>query len=100
MAVAYLGGKVDVGSSVEQQLGNTHVLIVSCYVQWCEARLDTRTETRSIARSEKSSGPRTMDKVQAEVWTEFRNKAKLEVRVKFRNKVVVKIRAKNKVRFS
>lgn len=32
VAVAYLWGKVDVGSSVEEQLGNTHVLIVSSYM--------------------------------------------------------------------
>lgn len=46
---ADLGGEVDVGSSVQQQLGHAHVLVVSCDVQRREASLQTESAGQMIS---------------------------------------------------
>lgn len=41
-----LGGEVYIGSSIKQQLCNTHVLIVCCNMEGCETSLQRKCENR------------------------------------------------------
>lgn len=56
-----LGGEVDVGSSVQQQLGHAHVLVVSRDVQRREASLQTQSKAQMISVNPLSpKGPNQM----------------------------------------